>query len=281
MAERKFYRLTNDLMFHIVMQESEVALRGLVASLLSKRPEEIKDVVVLNPIDYGQQIDGKEIILDVGARVNDDVLVNVEVQVRRYETWHLRSLYYAARMAAQSNPGKTYSELPFIRQFSILDYPFDKEEPEFFSEYELRNKKTGKSYTDRFRISIMDLTKINLSTEEDNLSGRRIWAELFRAKSWEELDKLAQENELAKEVVKIMSMSVKEAKLAYSMAQRDIAKMDALSREKEAEQYGMEKGMEIKACQVAKKLLEKDMSYNLIREVTGYSFSDSELERLR
>ena len=244
MAERKFYRLTNDLLFHIVMQESEVALKGLVASLLSKKVEEITSVEVLNPIDYSQRISSKEIILDVNARVNEDTLVNVEVQVRRYETWHLRSLYYAARMAAQSSPGKTYAELPIIRQFSILDYTFDKDDPEFFSEYELRNKKTGKRYTDRFCISIMDLTQRDLASPEDIASGRLVWAELFRAKSWDELNQLAEKDTLAREVVDIMRTATKDDGISFAINEREIAEMDALSREKEAEKCGMERGLQ-------------------------------------
>ncbi len=244
MAERKFYRLTNDLLFHIVMQESEVALKGLVASLLSKKVEEITSVEVLNPIDYSQRISSKEIILAVNARVNEDTLVNVEVQVRRYgHLGHLRSLYYAARMAAQSSPGKTYAELPIIRQFSILDYTFDKDDPEFFAEYELRNKKTGKRYTDRFCISIMDLTQRDLASPEDIASGRLVWAELFRAKSWR-TKPACRKRYASKGVVDIMRTATKDDGISFAINEREIAEMDALSREKEAEKCGMERGLQ-------------------------------------
>ncbi|MFP5528182.1 Rpn family recombination-promoting nuclease/putative transposase [Peptococcus simiae] len=244
MCEPKFYQLTNDLLFHIVMQESEVALKGLVASLLSKKIEEITSVEVLNPIDYSQRISGKRIILDVNARVNKDTLVNIEVQVRRFEAWHLRSLFYAARMAAQSHPGKTYAELPIIRQFSILDYTFDEEDSAFFSEYELQNQKTGKTYTDRFRIAIMDLTQKDLATPDDIASGRLIWADLFNAQSWGELDQLAKKDTLAREVVDIMRTAMKDDGISFAINEREIAEMDALTREKSAEQCGLERGLE-------------------------------------
>ena len=38
------YTLTNDFMFHVTLQNSEIALRGLIGSLLHFRQDEIAEV---------------------------------------------------------------------------------------------------------------------------------------------------------------------------------------------------------------------------------------------
>ncbi|UQG60157.1 Rpn family recombination-promoting nuclease/putative transposase [Marinobacter sp. M3C] len=51
----------------------------------------------------------KYIILDVLARDGDGHCYNVEIQVRRYGTWHKRGLFYLARtLGTQLNAGDDY-----------------------------------------------------------------------------------------------------------------------------------------------------------------------------
>ena len=49
------------------------------------------------------------------------------------------------------------------------------------------------------RISVLDLSRIDLATEEDRLYQLDHWAALFKANTWEELQMLAQDNNYFKE----------------------------------------------------------------------------------
>ncbi len=80
---RLAYTLTNDVLFHIVMNRSKRCLKGFIASVLDIPFEEITDIEILNPIDYGSRIDAKEIILDIKAELNHTVY-----QSRRKEYPH-------------------------------------------------------------------------------------------------------------------------------------------------------------------------------------------------
>ena len=55
----------------------------------------------------------------------------------------------------------------------------------------LMNEQTHHIYTDKLRISVIDLTKINLATEEDRHYQIDTWAQLFKASTWEEVKELA------------------------------------------------------------------------------------------
>ena len=242
MAERKFYRLTNDLMFHIVMQESEVALRGLVAAMLSKPEEAITGVRVLNPINFQEKMTGKEIILDVKAEVDAKEVVNVEVQVRKFERWRDRALYYAARMLSGYSPGKAYEEVKPIRQVSILDYPFDSPVPKFFYNYRLIEDDIGEEYSDKFRLSILNLRQIDLATEADQLYNRLLWGRLFRANSWDVLESLMENSNLAKEVVETMYKATIDDSMSRWLSDKEILERDRAAQDAYSRKKAMDEG---------------------------------------
>lgn len=151
----------------------------------------------------------------------------------------------------------------------------------------------------------MDLTQRDLASPEDIASGRLVWAELFRAKSWDELNQLAEKDTIAREVVDIMRTATKDDGISFAINEREIAEMDALSREKEAEKCGMERGLQrglerglkqgleqgmkkgieegvrSKNFEFAKKLLSKGFAYDVVRELVDYPFTDDELEQLK
>ena len=51
-----------------MLQEDLFALKGLVASLLHHNPEEITNIVILNPIELGVDIDLKESMQNQSAQ---------------------------------------------------------------------------------------------------------------------------------------------------------------------------------------------------------------------
>jgi uncharacterized coiled-coil protein SlyX len=58
----------------------------------------------------------------------------------------------------------------------------------------MRNDRTGQLYSGKFSISVVDLRHINLATADDRAQHRDLWASFFKAKSWEELNMLAQQD---------------------------------------------------------------------------------------
>ena len=67
--------------------------------------------------------------------------------------------------------------------------------PEFYATYKLLNVKNYKIYSDKLRISVLDLTHTELATDEDKNWQLDRWAALFTSTTWEEIKMLAQDNE--------------------------------------------------------------------------------------
>ncbi len=61
------------------------------------------------------------------------------------------------------------------------------------------NVKKHYIYNDNFTLNVLDLNQIELATDEDKAFALDYWARLFRAKTWEELKMMAQNNTVFKE----------------------------------------------------------------------------------
>ena len=219
------YTLTNDYLFHVTFQKSNKALKGLVCSLQGLKPEEVKSVEIVNPIELGRSIDAKDFILDIKVLLNDNTLINLELQIINYGNWPERSLGYLCRSYDHLNRGEDYKDTKQVVQISFLNFTLFRDAPEFFSNYMLMNVKNFMIYSDKIRLSVVDLTQIEKATEEDELRGIVYWARLFKATTWEEIKMLAEKNEFLEEAaVTLRELSADEKVRQQCEAREDFYK---------------------------------------------------------
>ena len=198
------YNMTNDYMFRAVLQENETVLRGLISSLLHLNDSDIVSVEITNPIELGQSIDNKEFWLDINVFLNNNMKINLEMQVVNEHNWTDRSLSYLCRSYDSLYHSQKYTEALPVLHIGFLDYTLFKEAPEFYATYKMMNVKTHQLYSDKLRVSVIDLSHIELATDEDKLYGIDHWASLFKAGTWEELKAMAKENIAYEEAAKTM-----------------------------------------------------------------------------
>ena len=177
------YNMTNDYMFRAVLQSINKVLRGLICALLHLQESDIRSVEITNTIVLGQSIASKEIRLDVNVLLNDDRLINLEMQVANELNWPNRSVLYLCRSFDQLNHGQNYNEVKPVIHIGFLDYTLFKEYPEFYATYKLINVNNHHIYSDNIALSVVNLSKIDLATEEDRKYHIDKWAALFKAKT--------------------------------------------------------------------------------------------------
>ena len=198
------YNMTNDYMFRAVLQKNNKVLRGLLCSLLHLDEKDIFSVTITNPIILGESLEDKEFRLDINIILNDETLINLEMQVANQLNWKNRSISYLCRSYDQLQKGQNYSEAKPVVHIGFVDYTLFPEYPEFYATYKLMNIKNQHIYSDNFTLSVVDLTKINLATEEDRAFQIDHWAALFKAKTWEDIKMLAENNEYINEASKTL-----------------------------------------------------------------------------
>ena len=117
--------------------------------------------------------------------------------------------------------GNDYASVFSAHQVSILDFDLNESEPEFYSTHHLINDKTGKAFTGNFALSVLNLRRIELATDEDISWRIDRWAKLFKADTWEELRMIATED---------LEMT-NTAKTLYTKNQDETARLWAQARE--------------------------------------------------
>ncbi len=85
---------------------------------------------------------------------------------------------------------------------AFLDYTLFKECPEFYATYKLINVKNHHVYSDNFILSVIDLSQIDLATEEDRKYQIDYWASLLKTSPWEDIRMLASKSEYLNEASK-------------------------------------------------------------------------------
>jgi predicted transposase/invertase (TIGR01784 family) len=194
-------RMTSDYLFKYLLQTEPDILRAIICAFLDIRAADIRKITVLNAIKLSDDPAGKEMVLDVCVEMNDDTIINLEMQVRDNHDWPERTLSYMCRCFDDMKKGQGYSVVKGVHHIGFLDYTLFEDSPEFFSIYRLRNERTGKLYTSKFSITVVELNQINLATEEDRAKHRDLWARFFKAGSWEELRMIAQQDTDIKKAV--------------------------------------------------------------------------------
>ena len=213
--------MTNDYLFRALLQHNNAVLKGLICSLLHLLPEKVYSVEITNPIVLGTAINDKTFILDIRISLNDNDVINLELQVINQHNWVERSLSYLCRAFDSLLIGDSYLEVKPVTQIGLLNFTLFPEHPEFYATYQLLNVKDYSLYSDKLRLSVLDLTRIDLATEEDRSCQLDCWARFFKATTWEELHMLAQNNETIGEA----------ASTVYKLTQEERIRMECEARE--------------------------------------------------
>ena len=226
------YGMTNDYMFRAVLQSNNKVLRGLVCALLHLSEDKIKSVKITNPIILGESVEDKEFRLDINLLLNDRTKVNLEMQVANRLNWGKRSVLYLCRSFDSLNHGQDYTEAKPVIHIGFLDYTLFNAFPEFYATYKLKNVKNHQIYSDSLTLSVVNLSRIDLATEEDKQYHIDHWAMLFKATTWEELKMLAADNEYLSEASNTMYLMSADERIRKQCLDREEYYQDLRSYER-------------------------------------------------
>lgn len=213
--------LTNDYLFRALLQRNNRVLKALISSLLHLKISQIQSVIITNPIELGKSITDKEFILDIRVELNQNTIINLEMQVLNEGNWPERSLCYLCRAFDNLNRGDDYGIVKPAIHIGILDFTLFEDAPEFYATYRMQNEKTHRVYSDKLRLSVLDLTQINLATEEDKFYKIDHWANLFKSTTWEELKMLAKSDKYLQEAADSIYELTQEEKIRQQCEARE------------------------------------------------------------
>lgn len=186
-------RPTVDVCFTGLMENPKVR-KGFCAAILRVSPDKVKDTELL-PTHLQREYAGDKLgILDVRVRLLDGVQINMEMQVKYYEFWDERALFYLCKMfAEQIKTGDSYEKLKKCIHVSILDFIHFPEDTDCYRTIGLVNRKTNALYSDKLELQVLELKKLpkEIKTGEDIVN----WMRFLKGKSKEDFERMANTSE--------------------------------------------------------------------------------------
>ncbi len=151
-----------DFIFKKLLAGDTGVLTDLLNSVLGLlKGRRIRSVRVRNPIVLPEEITRKYIILDILATDESGCLYEIEMQVRRTDSYPKRALYYLSRIyAGQLDSGEDYEKLKPVIGIHFLDYEMFPDNEDFRFRFEMKDVRHPKlRLTDDMALHLFELPK--------------------------------------------------------------------------------------------------------------------------
>ena len=107
--------------------------------------------------------------------------------------------------------------------------------PEFYARNKLLNVKNHHIYSDKLTLNVVDLSRIDLATEEDKEYHIDYWAKLFKATTWEEIKMLAAKDQYIDEASKTIFRLSTDEQIRKRCLDREEYYLDKMAMERTVE----------------------------------------------
>lgn len=249
-------------------------MRALVNALLDLQgPDEIVELILLNPISEKQYIEDKGPIFDLKARDSKGRQYNVEVQLRPGVGDYLkRSIYYISRFySEQMQRGDSYQDLLKTVSISLVDFNLLPDTEEVHSTFLLREKNSGYILSDVLELHYVELRKFKPAKPQELRTRFERWlyflkfADLYGPEEIDLPDNLQQEEGI---VMALESMRRAYAKdpIRELIEAREKAERDELNRLYTAKLEGK--------LEVARNLLAAGLDRETVLRAAGLNKND-------
>ncbi len=272
----------NDYAFKQIMDKEN--LIPFLNAILN--PDDQKKLVSLELIDNNLELT-KEMIfdktgrLDIRAKTADGMQIDVEVQINNQKNMDKRTLFYWGKLFLEGiKQGEDYIKLAKVITVNILDFNY-LDIPKYHSQYHLwEDGEENYLLTDLIEVHFIELLKFKRFNSKD-LRGNPLhrWLKFFdKMLPEEELKELVEMDSAIKRAEKKLEyISSDEDALALYRAREDSAHERAnllYTGRMEGIEEGIEKGKIEGKREDAKKMLARNLSLDLIAEITGLSMEE-------
>ena len=273
-----------DVVFQALFGEvgNESITKGFLETILERKIDSID--LSRNPILRREFKDEKLGVLDIIAKLDENEICNIELQIVDKKNIIERILYYWSRLySRQIKSGEDYKILQKAIVILITDFKLENlEELDYHSRWKIMEDKQGKKIilTQKLEIDIIELPKIiGKEKEQDNLLD---WLYFLENPKSERVTEKMKENENLKEAVKKLDNLSEDERMQRIADLRQKAIMDEKAIYEKGLEVGIEKGImegsRKEKIEIAKKMLELKIDKETIAEATG--LTEQEIEKI-
>lgn len=273
--ERKEIKLLNPKLDYVFKRifgyvGNEEITENLLNSILENKISKIE--LDKNPILEKDLLNDKIGILDIKAKADNNVNINIEMQIVDKKNIEKRLLYYWSKMYIQNiKEGEDYEKLEKTIVILFADYKLEKlkDIKKYITQWNIREKENKcVVLTNVFEIYIIEIEKYKEKAEQEELD---TWVKFLKNPEVITMNEKNKSVEKAKKILEEISSDERERYLAelrqkYIMDQKAVA--DA------GYDKGVEQGEKNKQLEIAKKLKEMNMPVADIEKATGLTVGE-------
>lgn len=275
LIDNKILDPKNDYVFKRIFGHigNEEITKDLLSAILGR---EITSVELdNNPILEKDLSDSKVGVLDIKAKIDKKIDVDIEMQIVDKNNMEDRLLYYWSSMYYNTvKSGENYLKSRKVIIILISNYNLNstKNIDSYISKWKILNdKNVNISLTDKLEFYIIELSKFEKYKNKENNFQIEKWVNFIKNP---EDDRMNKNDETVKKARKVLN-DISQDKYEREMAE---LRLKYIMEMKSQEQYGYDKGAEQTKVEIAKKMKTENLDNNLIASITG--LTNEEIEKL-
>lgn len=274
--------LTNDFVFKRIFAKkgNESFLKDFLSSLLNI---EIKEIEVAQDVMLTKKVkDDKYGVLDIKAKLNNNIEVDIEMQVIDHKNMVERATFYSSKMISdQLMEAEPYEKISPVIVVAILNFDYFKFEEYITKGIMVAEKHKEEIINDLVTHYYIELPKFRKSKVDLNDKVNQ-WLTFIDSKDKKRIDEVMSKNEQvekANEELEMLSADEEARELAEyrESSLREMASA-ILCGKKEGREEGREEGRSEEKRNIAKSMLREKINIEVISKVTG--LSKEEIEKL-
>ena len=275
--EFKILRPTNDIVFQMLFSTVNIEItKGLISALLESEINSLE--LDLNKQLQGDEVDDKIGIVDLRAKIDNNIECEIEMQMIYSKNFIPRLLYYWSRLYSnQLKKGKKYDALNKTISIAIIN----ENVPELkglLSHTKWQIRESGnyrKILTDKLEIHIIEIRKA-IEEYKNNRKNERIqWMMFLNNKDSKEVDSIMKDNikiKEAKNTLNDLSQDEKNQRIAELRLKNILDKQDIY-------ETGIEKGIKREKENIIVEMLKAKEPIEKIMKVTNTK--KQEIEKIK
>ncbi len=277
LTEEKFIPLTRDFMFKRIFTNNPEILKKFLISVLKLdiNPDLATITILNNELTKAREKEYHKTV-DIYARINNNLRIDIEVNSEKFNTVKVRNTFYLNKITVDTTDvGVNYKDFSKI-YFYQLNLNIQKCDKDLDEEYEILSTKNHKKLLDNYKIVCKSLDYYNelYYNQSNKLSEDIIWLSLLNASNLDELKEIAGLVMSDKEKEKFVSDCEDACKDVKWLSEwksdfwADVVRHNVLENVKNE---GLKEGIEQKETEMIKGMLKKNIDLKTISEIAGIS----------
>ena len=271
--------MKNDYVFKRMFAKkgNEEYLKEFLSSLLRIK---ICEIEVEYDIALEKDIKEEKLgILDVKAKLNDGIEVDIEIQIKDYSNIIERTTFYATRMISSNlKVGEDYSKIKPVIVVAILNFdyfPFEEHITKTVTVADKRREYQINKYITYYYIELPKFRSKKLDAKDITSQ----WITFIDSENEDRIDEIMKNNEKIKKANEELEYLSGDAEVRRIAELRDKALRDLASARNYGYSQGKEEGKKERENEIAINLLSEGMDISVISKVTG--LTKEEIEKLK